>query len=257
MNPFKWFTQIRLSWSWCYPSPSTPLDVDPGPGTPSSPSFNSSLNDPYNRGDPNLKFVNVTSVKSFCEVACLLPRQVYHNFLLLRLPRLYSSRIAGLEWNSQGGGRSGVGVDSASGTPFHGGPEEWVYPPGSSGHKGTPGVSGAATSGFVFSEAFIDSLLREWKTLNVVSALLTSCVSFPLFFPPFKYNGALKKRRGILALLQIPEAADNPITRNTALLSLICALMSLSYGCIYIMRFGTMSMYRFSMWDEVRCCVQE
>ena len=56
----------------------------------------------------------------------------------------------------------------------------------------------------------------------------------------------------------MPEAADNPITRSTALLSLICALMSLSYGCIYIMRFGTMrSIYRSSMWDEVRFCVQE
>ena len=102
---------------------------------------------------------------------------------------MYSSRIAGLEWNSQGGGRGGVGVDS-SGTPFHGSPEEWVYPPGSSGHQGTPGVPGAATNGFVFSEAFIDSLLREWKTLNVVSALLTSCVCFALFCPSFKYNRA-------------------------------------------------------------------
>ena len=31
-------------------------------------------------------------------------------------------------------------------------------------------------------EAFIDSLLREWKTLNVVSALLASCVSLLFFF---------------------------------------------------------------------------
>ena len=191
MNPFKWFTQIQLSWSWCYPSSSTPLDIDPETGTgpgPGTPSFNSSSNDPYNRGGPKLTFINVTSVKSFCEIAYLFPRQVYHNLLLLRLPMMYSSRIAGLELNSQGGGRGGVGVDSASGTPFHGGPEEWVYTPGSSGHQGTPGVSGAATNKFDFWEAFIDSLLREWKTLNVVSALLTSCVSFALFFPPFKYN---------------------------------------------------------------------
>ena len=53
----------------------------------------------------------------------------------------------------------------------------------------------------------------------------------------------------------MPEAADDPITRGTALLSLICALMSLSYGCIYIMRFGTMrNMHGSLMWDEVRFC---
>ena len=102
---------------------------------------------------------------------------------------MYSSRIPGLELNSQGsGGRGGVGVDSASGTPFHGGSGRWVS--AFSGHQGTTGVSGAATNEFDALEAFIDSLLREWKTLNVVSALLTSCVSFALFFPSLKLNRA-------------------------------------------------------------------
>ena len=96
---------------------------------------------------------------------------------------MYSSRIAGLESNSQGGGRGGVGVDSNSGTPFHGGSGEWVYPPGFSGHQGTAGVSGAAANRYDFWETFIDSLLREWKTLNVFSTILISCVSFPLLFP--------------------------------------------------------------------------
>jgi len=162
-----------------------------------------------------------------------------------------------LDLNSQGGG--GVGVDSASRAPFHGGSGEWVsevYPPGFGGHQGTAGVSGAAANGFDSWEAFIDSLLREWKTLNVVSALLTPCVSF---CSPFQYNRVFFfKCRTLLAILQIPEAADDPITRSTALLSLICALMSLSYGCIYIVRFGTMrSMYRASRWAKVRFCVQE
>ncbi|KAF7317635.1 hypothetical protein MKEN_00851000 [Mycena kentingensis (nom. inval.)] len=67
-------------------------------------------------------------------------------------------------------------------------------------------------------EGFIDSLMREWKTLNFVSVLLMSA---------------------ILTLLQI-ESAAHPITRTTALFSLICALMSLLYGCIYIIRFGTL-----------------
>ena len=56
----------------------------------------------------------------------------------------------------------------------------------------------------------------------------------------------------ILTVFQIPQAADDPITRTFALLSLICALMSLSYGCIYIVRFGTMrSMFHASRWAEV------
>ncbi|KAF7317646.1 hypothetical protein MKEN_00852100 [Mycena kentingensis (nom. inval.)] len=66
-------------------------------------------------------------------------------------------------------------------------------------------------------EEFIDSLMREWKTLNLVSVLLIA----------------------ILTLLQI-DSASHPITRTTALFSLICSLMSLLYGCIYIIRFGTL-----------------
>ncbi|KAJ6568353.1 hypothetical protein DFH09DRAFT_918081 [Mycena vulgaris] len=68
-------------------------------------------------------------------------------------------------------------------------------------------------------ESFIDSLMREWQTLNVISVLLMSA---------------------ILTMLQIDAAAAHPITRTSALFSLICALMSLLYGCMYIIRFGTM-----------------
>ncbi|KAJ7499828.1 hypothetical protein FB451DRAFT_45994 [Mycena latifolia] len=67
-------------------------------------------------------------------------------------------------------------------------------------------------------EGFIDSLMREWKTFNIISVLLLSA---------------------ILTMLQI-DAAAHPITRTSALCSLICALMSLLYGCMYIIRFGTM-----------------
>lgn len=56
----------------------------------------------------------------------------------------------------------------------------------------------------------------------------------------------------ILTMFQIEDAATDPLTRTSALLSLICAIMSLSYGCMYIVRFGTMrSMYRASIWAEV------
>ena len=52
-------------------------------------------------------------------------------------------------------------------------------------------------------------------------------------------------------MFQISSAATDPVIRTAALLSLICALMSLSYGCMYIVRFGTMrSMYQASKWAE-------
>lgn len=83
--------------------------------------------------------------------------------------------MAELDLNFQGGG----GVDSASRMPFHGGSGGWVSE--SSGHQGTEGMSDAAANGFDSWEVFIDSLLREWKTMNVVSALLIPCVLFAPF----------------------------------------------------------------------------
>ncbi|KAJ7257248.1 hypothetical protein B0H12DRAFT_1015421, partial [Mycena haematopus] len=79
-------------------------------------------------------------------------------------------------------------------------------------------------------EGFIDSLLREWKTQNVVAALMLSA---------------------ILTMLQIDAAAPDPIARTTAILSLISALMSLLFGSMYIMRFGTMrKMYKAANWAD-------
>ena len=85
--------------------------------------------------------------------------------------------MAELDLNSQGGG----GVDSASRPPFYGGSGGWVS--GFSGQQGTAGVSSAAANELDAWEAFIGSLLREWKTMNVVSALFIPCVSF---CSPFK-----------------------------------------------------------------------
>ena len=57
-----------------------------------------------------------------------------------------------------------------------------------------------------------------------------------------------------MTILQIPSAAHDPVTRYAALLSLICALTSLLYGCIYIIRFGTMrSTCRAAEWAHVSC----
>ena len=53
-------------------------------------------------------------------------------------------------------------------------------------------------------------------------------------------------------MFQIQDAAGDPLTRFAALFSLIFSIMSLSYGCVYIVQFGTMrSMYKASRWAEV------
>ncbi|RDB16580.1 hypothetical protein Hypma_002740 [Hypsizygus marmoreus] len=66
---------------------------------------------------------------------------------------------------------------------------------------------------------FIDSLMREWKTLNIVSVLLMSA---------------------IIGTLQINVAFSDPLVRMSVFASLICALMSLIYGGMFIIRFSNM-----------------
>jgi len=78
-------------------------------------------------------------------------------------------------------------------------------------------------------DEFMDSLNKEWKTLNVVSALLLSA---------------------ILTMFQV-QGSDQPVMRTAALIALVCALWSLTFGCIYIVRFSTMrSMHKASRWAE-------
>lgn len=56
-----------------------------------------------------------------------------------------------------------------------------------------------------------------------------------------------------MTLLQIEDAASDYVTRYIALLSLVCALVSLVYGCIYIVRFGTMRKpHKAAEWALVR-----
>ncbi|KAF9558383.1 hypothetical protein CPC08DRAFT_763958 [Agrocybe pediades] len=220
--------------------------------------------------------IPITSIQSFFKdsrlfLCDILPREVYLN-LLLRLPAMYFSRVArifedanvskpdiermisaqggtvrhsptvspqaegGFETRTaQGnstlppGAVSGIGLSAHIGTSAAAGP--MIHVPLPFPDEWTPGVVSPALIRFKHSwEAFIDSLLREWKTLNVVSALLASA---------------------ILTIFQIPQAEQDPLTRTFALLSLICALLSLSYGCIYIVRFGAMrSMFHASRWAE-------
>ena len=97
--------------------------------------------------------------------------------------------------------------------------------------------------------AFIDSLLNEWTTLNVVSVLLLSCAYWNLVRSILVETPAFS---AILTILQIPSAANDPVARHTALLSLICALMSVLYGCMFIIRFANMKGPRKALvWAEV------
>ncbi|KAF8173814.1 hypothetical protein K438DRAFT_1771979 [Mycena galopus ATCC 62051] len=179
-----------------------------------------------------------------------LPRQVYL-YLLLRLPSMYFSRVARIFEDAEvsrpdiermidagiggdaleicsppiAGARESVSASIHAPTPTA------VHIPLPTPAEWTSAVVSPALVRFKHSwEGFITSLIKEWKTLNVVSALLLSA---------------------ILTMFQIPPAASDPVTRTTALLSLVSALMSLCYGCVYIVRFSTMgSMYRASKFAE-------
>ncbi|KAG1776078.1 hypothetical protein EV702DRAFT_1198692 [Suillus placidus] len=167
-----------------------------------------------------------------------LPRQIYLH-LLLRLPSLYFSRIARIYEDAELS-RPDIQrlIDACApqlqnrasspvppGVHYHPQPalplaDEWT----------SANVSPALIRFKQSWEAFVDSLLREWKTLNLVSALLLSA---------------------ILSMFQNTQIAQDPVTRTAALLSLTSALMSVSFGCIYIVRFGTMrSMYKATRWAE-------
>ncbi|KAF5352871.1 hypothetical protein D9756_006325 [Leucocoprinus leucothites] len=65
----------------------------------------------------------------------------------------------------------------------------------------------------------IDDLVEEWRTLNIVSAMMVP---------------------GILTLFQVDGAANDPVTRSLAYWSLIMALWSLVYGCLYVVQFRRM-----------------
>ncbi|KAH9479833.1 hypothetical protein JR316_0008428 [Psilocybe cubensis] len=150
-----------------------------------------------------------------------VPRQVYLHFLL-RLPSLYFSRVArifeeadltlpeikkmALETASTAKGPVDLQIFESSNMPL-------------------PYTRLKSTW-----EGFIDSVMREWKTFNIISLMA------------FTHSA-------ILTILQIDTAADDPITRYTAIASLICALISLLFGCMYIIRFGTMrKTYKAAEW---------
>ncbi|TDL18534.1 hypothetical protein BD410DRAFT_793250 [Rickenella mellea] len=66
---------------------------------------------------------------------------------------------------------------------------------------------------------FVHAIIKEWETLNIVSVLALSA---------------------ILTFLQLDGVTESAVIRTATLLSLIAAIWSLMFGCIYILRFGTM-----------------
>lgn len=274
INPFKSRVNFEFTAWFSSKSASKSVDIELGQA-----SVNSAPT--YSSGAEDCDVVLVSSIKDCARhahifVGDVLPRLIYLN-LLLRLPALYFSRVARVFRDAEIS-RPDIERMIEAGeycilpSPFDpqldDRPFYTVHPHplqepaqystdyrrqrGGGKERGTSQRQGA-TAGMTSSqipreanpppvvsptlrkfkhswEMFIDSLLREWKTLNVVSALLASA---------------------ILTIFQIPDAAGDPVTRTTAILSLICSLMSLTYGCMYIVRFSTMrTMIRASKWAE-------
>ncbi|KAF8147983.1 hypothetical protein B0H34DRAFT_679922 [Crassisporium funariophilum] len=154
-----------------------------------------------------------------------VPRQIYLH-LLLRLPYLYFSRVTRIFEEAKMSmpeiKKMALEATSHWKDPAKEMPKVWNFEPKSAS---TPYENLQRSWA-----SFIDSLMREWKTLNIISVLLLSA---------------------ILTILQIDSAAQDPLTRYAALVSMICALMSLLYGCVYIIRFGTMrTTYKAAEWAQ-------
>ncbi|KAJ7498068.1 hypothetical protein B0H11DRAFT_1715205 [Mycena galericulata] len=147
-----------------------------------------------------------------------VPRQLYLHFLL-RIPSLYFSRVTRIFEDAELSLPDIKRMARAKAEQWN--QEEFQNPRWPSTFLQQPAPMPLPRSLLIFRaswESFINSLMQEWQTLNIISVLLMSA---------------------ILTMLQI-DSASNPITRTSALFSLICALMSLLYGCMYIIRFGTM-----------------
>lgn len=138
----------------------------------------------------------------------ILPKELYTTLLLLRLPSLYFTRVARIFEEADLSLREIESMVLADGIS-----KSQVQPLFSSE---PPQVYKNLKTTW---ENFIESVMREYKTFNVISVLLLSA---------------------ILTILQIESAAHDALTRYTAMASLICALLSVLYGCVYIIRFGGM-----------------
>ena len=109
-------------------------------------------------------------------VAETLPRQIYLH-LLLRLPSLYFSRVARIfeEADLTLPEIKKMALETALHSPLG-------SLDGLSFETGIAVVPPQYERLKVTWESFIDSVMREWKTFNIISVLLLSCVQFALCF---------------------------------------------------------------------------
>ncbi|CAA7270549.1 unnamed protein product [Cyclocybe aegerita] len=200
-----------------FPFPGMRRPDDPGnPAIEGCVSLGSEYADPEETTKPSLQaYVLAFAVDT-------LPRQMYLH-LLLRLPYLYFSRVTRIfeEAEMSMPQIKECVMEAATATKS---PQELAMAFGHNPPVRSPSFESLQNTW----HSFIDSLMREWKTLNIISVLLLSA---------------------ILTILQIDSAANDPLTRYAALLSMMCALMSLIYGCIYIIRFGAVrKAYKAAEW---------
>ncbi|TFK70817.1 hypothetical protein BDN72DRAFT_838491 [Pluteus cervinus] len=146
-----------------------------------------------------------------------LPVQLYLH-TLLRLPDMYWNRLDRIF-------RDADDEAASSSTPSLLGLGD-LTALSASVSMGGAGLGGESEEDFTHSprfasawESFVESLIKEWETLNVVAALLLSA---------------------IFTIFQIDRAANDNLTVTFAILSFACALMGLLYGCMYIIRFGSL-----------------
>ncbi|KZT51812.1 hypothetical protein CALCODRAFT_503052 [Calocera cornea HHB12733] len=202
-DPFHWHFSPRRHKRHSAPLP--PLErTSPPPPPPPPPSL------------PDVPETNVPLARAY--VGFVL-KQAYIS-LMLRLPALYFSRVGRLFMEADLTKTEMKRIVRCMHSP------EWEFDL----EIGEGGVMSQPLREFKLSwEEFNDHVIKEWKTLNLVSALLLTA---------------------ILTLFQI-EVSNEPVTHTCGLLSLVCALLSLLFGCMYIVRFSTMrTMSKAARWAE-------
>ncbi|VDB92438.1 unnamed protein product [Peniophora sp. CBMAI 1063] len=231
-------------------STTSPWPTNPIPYTPAAaplyPQFGqpATLASSYNSPSQNTSnAANVFGQEVLLDIGKALlvsiPQEVYMLFLL-RLPRFYFSRVARVfedaelsmpdiiriyttsarEWQARQ--TSGNGRINIARLPV----PTWNPLTGTGASEVTPAMEAFKDSW----ESFIGSLLQEWNTLNIISALLSA---------------------SILTLLSLGGTADDPITRTAAVISLLCSIWSIIYASMYIVRFGPMrKMYKAASWAK-------
>ncbi|KAL1697104.1 hypothetical protein GGG16DRAFT_33192, partial [Schizophyllum commune] len=200
---------------------SGPVSVNNRPLPPVPSSAATAQRNAWTNGQVNMAI-------SFRFITFTLPVFIYH-LLLFQMPRLYFGRVARVLSDA---GMTMDDLDLLGDTSNYSDAEP-AAPHLSQGsldeHQQTLQRFRASWT------LLINNLSREWKTQNIISVLLLRC--------------GLYHR----TCLQTDHASSDAVTRTACLLSLIAALMSLLYGGLYIIRFGTMNRrHKAYAWAMVR-----